>query len=95
MTIDIATVTKIASLSRLKVEEADKPALADQLNQIFDFVAQLDAVDVSTVAPMTGCQDMVLRPRDDVVNDGGSPDTVLDNAPQRTGDFFVVPKVLE
>ncbi len=95
MTIDIATVTKIASLARLKVDDADKPLLAEQLSNILDFVAQLDEVDVTHVAPMTSAHAMTLRERADIVNDGGSPEAVLANAPQRTGDFFVVPKVVE
>lgn len=95
MTIDIAVVTKIANLARLKVAEVDKPVLAAQLNQIMAFVTQLDEVDVTNVAPMTSAHAMTLRQRDDVVTDGGSPDSVLSNAPQRTADFFVVPKVLE
>lgn len=95
MTIDIATVTKIAHLARLKVEEVDKPVLADQLSKILDFVTQLDEVDVTNVAPMTCAHTMTLRQRDDVVTDGGAPDAVLSNAPQRTADFFVVPKVIE
>lgn len=95
MSLDTATVTKIATLARLKVAEADKPQLAKELSSILDFVAQLDEVDVTGVAPMTGTHAMTLRQREDVVTDGGSTAAVLSNAPQRTGDFFVVPKVVE
>lgn len=95
MSIDRATVTKIAHLARLKVAEADKPQLAAELNGILAFVAQLDEVDVKGVAPMTSAHAMTLRQRDDVVTDGGDAAAILANAPQRTGDFFVVPKVVE
>lgn len=95
MSIDSATVTKIAHLARLKVAEADKPQLAAELNGILAFVAQLDEVDVKGVAPMTSAHAMTLRQRDDVVTDGGDAAAILANAPQRTGDFFVVPKVVE
>ena len=95
MSLDTATVTKIATLARLKVAEADKPQLAKELSSIVDFVAQLDEVDVTGIAPMTGTHAMTLRQRDDVVTDGGDTAAVLSNAPQRTGDFFVVPKVVE
>lgn len=95
MTIDTNVVTRIAHLARLKVAEADKPLLAQQLSSIFDFVKQLDEVDVTGVAPMTGAQDMALRLRPDVVNDGGQPENILANAPGRAADFFVVPKVVE
>lgn len=95
MSIDSATVTKIAHLARLKVAEGDKPQLADELNGILDFIAQLDEVDVKGVAPMTSAHAMTLRQREDAVTDGGDAAAVLANAPQRTGDFFVVPKVVE
>ncbi|MBP7253458.1 MAG: Asp-tRNA(Asn)/Glu-tRNA(Gln) amidotransferase subunit GatC [Alphaproteobacteria bacterium] len=95
MSIDSATVTKIAHLARLKVDDADKPLLATELSGILDFVAQLDEVDVKGVAPMTSTHAMSLRQRDDVVTDGGKAEAILSNAPQRTGDFFVVPKVVE
>lgn len=95
MSIDTAVVTRIAHLARIKVAEADKPQLAGQLSNILDFVAQLNEVDVTGVAPMTGCQDMALRLRADVVTDGGDAEAVLANAPNRAADFFVVPKVVE
>lgn len=95
MSLDTTTVTKIATLARLKVAEADKPQLANELSSILEFVAQLNEVDVTGIAPMTGTQAMQLRLRDDVVTDGGDTASVLSNAPQRTGDFFVVPKVVE
>ena len=95
MTIDIATVTRIAHLARLKVAEEEKPLLAQQLTSILDFVKQLDEVDVAGIVPMTGGQDMALRLRPDVVNDGGQPENILANAPGRAADFFVVPKVVE
>jgi aspartyl-tRNA(Asn)/glutamyl-tRNA(Gln) amidotransferase subunit C len=95
VTIDNATVTRIAGLARLKITEADKPVLAAQMTNIFAFIDQLDEVDVTGIVPMTGCHTMPLPLRDDVVNDGGNAAAVLANAPQRTGDFFVVPKVVE
>lgn len=93
--IDIATVTRIASLARLKLTEAERPLLAEQMTSLFAFIDQLDEVDISGFAPMTGNHDMALRLRDDVVNDGNDAEAILTNAPQRTGDFFVVPKVVE
>jgi aspartyl-tRNA(Asn)/glutamyl-tRNA(Gln) amidotransferase subunit C len=95
MAIDTTIVTRIADLARLKVAEADKPLLAQQLSSIFAFVEQLDEVDVTGIAPMTGAQDMAFRLRADVVNDGGQPENILANAPGRAADFFVVPKVVE
>lgn len=95
MTIDIAAVTKIAHLARIKIPDEEKPLLAEQISNILGFAQQLDEVDVAGVAPMTGCQDMGLRLREDAVNDGGQSENILANAPGRAADFFVVPKVVE
>ena len=55
----------------------------------------MNEVDVTGVAPLTGAANMAAVLRADVVNDGFYPDKVLSNAPERIGDFYVVPKVVE
>ncbi len=95
MTIDIAAVTHIARLARMKLPEEDRQLLVTQMNNVLDYVKQLNEVNVDHVAPMTGCQDMALRWREDIVNDGGQPEAILAGAPARAADFFKVPKVLE
>lgn len=95
MQVDEATVRRIARLARIKVTDAEAKALEKELSGILDWVKQLDEVDVSSVEPMTRVIPMTLRKRDDTVTDGEIPEQVLANAPQREGDFFVVPKVVE
>ena len=60
-----------------------------------DFVEQLSEVDVAGVEPMTSVTPMAMKKRADVVTDGGDADAVLQNAPAREGNYFVVPKVVE
>jgi aspartyl-tRNA(Asn)/glutamyl-tRNA(Gln) amidotransferase subunit C len=55
----------------------------------------LGEVDTEGVEPMTSVVHVVLPMREDVVTEGGDPEIVLSNAPKRTGNFFVVPKVVE
>jgi aspartyl-tRNA(Asn)/glutamyl-tRNA(Gln) amidotransferase subunit C len=50
---------------------------------------------VEGVEPLTGGAQMALRLREDVVTDGGITEQVLANAPDRAGDFYAVPKVVE
>jgi aspartyl-tRNA(Asn)/glutamyl-tRNA(Gln) amidotransferase subunit C len=95
MSLDNATVAKIARLARLKMEEAELAPMAGQLNAILDFVAKLDAVNVDGVPPMTSVVGMQLRRREDAVTDGGDPAKVLRNAPQAQSGYFTVPKVIE
>ena len=56
---------------------------------------QLNEVNVDGVEPLTGAAQMALKMREDVVTDGGYADKILANAPERAGDFYVVPKVVE
>ncbi|MCF4166284.1 Asp-tRNA(Asn)/Glu-tRNA(Gln) amidotransferase subunit GatC [Zavarzinia compransoris] len=95
MSVDPATVKKIARLARIRVDEAELPALADEVNGILHFVEQLQSVDVEGVAPLTSVVHRSLPLRDDVVTDGGSAETLLANAPDRIECFFTVPKVVE
>ena len=95
MSVDTATVRRIAHLSRIAVSEAEVPHLQAELNAILAFVAELDSVDVKGVEPMTSVMPMVLRLRDDVVSDGEIAARVVANAPSSEDHFFVVPKVIE
>jgi aspartyl-tRNA(Asn)/glutamyl-tRNA(Gln) amidotransferase subunit C len=95
MSLDPATVRRIASLARIRVEEAEIATLQTELNAILGWIEQLNEVDVEGVEPLTGAAQMALKMREDAVTDGGYPDRVLANAPERAGDFFAVPKVVE
>lgn len=95
MSIDQKTVAKIANLSRLKIPADEQASVAGELNKILEWVAQLDEVNVTGIEPLTGGNDLPLRWRDDVVNDGGKTADILANAPSKTADFFTVPKVIE
>ena len=95
MSVDTATVAKIASLARIKLSEAEIAAMVPELNGILAWVEQLGEVDVSGVEPMTAVIANTLRLRDDVVTDGGVRDAVLANAPAAQGGFFGVPKEIE
>lgn len=95
MSIDLATVKKIANLSRICVSEAEAQAMVPELNNILGWVEQLGEVDVTGVEPMTAVIPNVLRLRDDVVTDGNVRERVLANAPQAEHGFFAVPKVIE
>ena len=95
MSLDPATVRRIAKLSRLQLNEADIPRLQGELNSILGWIEQLNAVDVTDIEPLTGAATMAMRMRDDVVTDGGMADVVLANAPDRGGAYFAVPKVVE
>jgi aspartyl-tRNA(Asn)/glutamyl-tRNA(Gln) amidotransferase subunit C len=95
MSVDKATVAKIASLARIRMSDEEAEAMVPELNQILGWVEQLGEVDVAGVEPMTAVIPNTLRLRDDVVTDGGIRDKVLANAPAPEHGFFGVPKVIE
>ena len=95
MSLDHATVRRIAALARIRVEDEEVDHLCQELYGILGWIEQLQEVDVSGVEPLAGAANMAAPMRADVVTDGGYPDKVLSNAPERIGDFYVVPKVVE
>ncbi len=95
MAIDTDTARKVAKLARIGVEDRDLPALARELSGILTFMAELEAVDVAGVEPMTSVTPMRLTRREDRVTDGGMQAAVLANAPDAREGFFAVPKVVE
>ena len=95
MAIDVATVKKVASLSRLRESDERLEALAGELNGILGWIEQLNEVDVTGVEPMTTAADMPTPMRDDVVSDGDKVAQIVANAPKSIDGFFVVPKVVE
>ena len=95
MSMDKATVQKIAILARIEVMEADLEPLAQELSHILGWIEQLGEVDTDGVLPMNGCADLKLKWRANVVNDGGYSNKILANAPEVQEKFFTVPKVVE
>lgn len=95
MSIDAATVRKVARLARIAEPEEKLEPLAKELSGILAWIEQLAEVDTDGVEPMTTSVHTKLPMRDDVVTDGGDPATVLGNAPRSEKGFYVVPKVVE
>lgn len=100
MSVDTATVAKIAALARIKLGDEEIAAMVPELNGILAWVEQLAEVDVTGVEPMTAVINNTLRLREDVVDadpltGGGKRDAVLANAPAAEHGFFGVPKVID
>ena len=95
MSVDAATVRRIAQLARIAVRDDEVPHLQGELNAMLDFVEQLSEVDIEGVEPMTSVTPMEMKKRADVVNDGNIADDIVKNAPATEGHFFLVPKVVE
>jgi aspartyl-tRNA(Asn)/glutamyl-tRNA(Gln) amidotransferase subunit C len=95
MSVDIATVRRVARLARIAVTDADAERMTGELNAILGFVEQLNEVDVTGVEPMTSVIPIEMKKRQDVVTDGGKAGDIVANAPVTAENFFLVPKVVE
>ena len=95
MSIDQATVRRVAQLARITLQDDEVTHMQGELNAILAFVADLDAVDVEGVEPMTSVLPMRMTLRRDAVTDGGFAAAVVANAPACEDNLFMVPKVVE
>jgi aspartyl-tRNA(Asn)/glutamyl-tRNA(Gln) amidotransferase subunit C len=95
MSVDTATVRRIAHLARIAVAEDEVEHLRGELNAMLAFVEQLSEVNVEGVEPMTSVTPTAMKKRDDIVTDGGIAADIVRNAPASEDNFFLVPKVVE
>lgn len=95
MSLDQATIKRIAKLARLKLGDEKVNAMQKDLNHILTFIDQLNEVDTSQVEPLAGVNIPAMPMRQDVINDGDKVKKILANAPEEACHMFVVPKVVE
>jgi len=95
MSVDKATVRRIAKLARIALPDERVEPMVAELNGILGWIEQLQELNVEGVEPMTSVVAQELKMRGDVVTAGGDASAIVANAPQVDDDFFVVPKVVE
>ena len=95
MKITLEDVEKVAKLARLEVSPAEKEAFAKQLSQILTHVEKLKEYDTQGIEPTAAVLGAVNVFREDIVRPSLPVDKALTNAPEREGDAFAVPKIIE
>ena len=95
MTLSRAEVEHVALLCRLALTEEELERMRVQLSSILEHVNRLQEVDTSTIAPTASVQDLINVTRPDQSRPSLPPEAVLANAPDREGDQFRVPAILE
>ena len=95
MSVDQATVRRIAHLARIAVRDDEVPHLQQELNAMLAFVEELSAIDVTGVEPMTSVVPIRMKMRADEITDHAGADAIVANAPMTEDHFFLVPKVVE
>ena len=95
MSVDRATVRRIARLARLAVDDHDLEPLGAELSRVLDLAGRLAAADVAGVEPMAHPHAQTLVWRADAVTETDRADALLVLAPEARGGYYLVPKVLE
>jgi aspartyl-tRNA(Asn)/glutamyl-tRNA(Gln) amidotransferase subunit C len=93
--IDKEKVMKVAKLARLELTEAEVEEFTGQLRAILDYVAKMNELDTSNVEPLAHCLPVSNVFREDAAKESLGAEKALANAPERDGDFFKVPKILD
>ena len=94
MKITPEEVTRVAGLARVRLTRAEKASIVRQLNEILSYVGQLDSVDTTGIEPGYGPAPAGNVLREDEVVPSLTKRDCLEGAPEKRGDFFVVPRIL-
>lgn len=92
--LDREQVRKVAHLARLELTPEEEQKFTTQLSDILDYFEQLSELDTSEVQPTTRAIDVSNVTRADALQPYPNREAILDCAPDRDGDFFKVPKII-
>ena len=95
MEFDKKSLLKLGKLARISISDDKLNNLSKDLNSILEFVDQLKEIKTDQVDPTSNSLNQKLEVRDDKVENKNSTEDILENAPEKEMDFFVVPKVIE
>ncbi len=95
MSVTKKDVDYVADLARLQLSDEETESLANDMNQILDYMTTLEEVDTSDVEPLEHVIDLEYRLRDDKAKEPISHEDALKNAPDADSDYFRVPRVIE
>jgi aspartyl-tRNA(Asn)/glutamyl-tRNA(Gln) amidotransferase subunit C len=95
MTIDESSLDHLARLARLRIDPAERPALAADLDALAGLVGRLAAVATDGVEPLAHPGDLLLMPVADAVTEGDRADALLALSGAAQGGYYTVPKVIE
>jgi len=94
MAVDIKTVERIATLSKLEFSDTEKQEITSDMNRMLDFAEQLSSVDTEGVKPLIYMLEEEAELRKDEVIESITQQDALKNAPEKDSDFIKVPTVL-
>ncbi len=99
MSLTSSDISRISNLARLELDSLASERMLRQLNDFFDVVQKISAVDTSGVAPLAHpfatVGDMSLRLREDAVSESDNRTANQRSAPSVEAGLFLVPRVIE
>ena len=95
MSIDKETIKHISKLARISLDDKKIANLSKDLSSILKFIEKLNKLNTDDIKPLTSIIDASLRFRKDEILEGKIREQILKNSPEKTDEFFIVPKVLE
>jgi aspartyl-tRNA(Asn)/glutamyl-tRNA(Gln) amidotransferase subunit C len=95
MKISKTDVEHIAMLARLRLNEEEKITYSEQLSNILEYIDKLNELDTTDVEPTSHVLDITNVFREDNLQKSLHPDDALSNAPDRKGNFYRVPRIIE
>ena len=93
--ISLRDVEHVARLARLELSEADKERMRRELSNILGYIDKLRALEIEGVEPTSHAVPMTNVMREDASRPSFPQSDMLANAPDRTGEFFRVPRIIE
>lgn len=95
MSLVLEDVKRVADLARIEISDEEARTTLVQLTEIFHLIEQMQAVNTSTIVPMSHAQDVVQRLRMDVVTESDQHELFQSLASQVEAGLYLVPKVIE
>lgn len=98
MALTLDDVKRVAHLARIAINDDEAQSTQTQLAGIFNMIGEMEAIDVSAIAPMSHAQDLVQRLRADAITESSAPEQrqrFQSVAPQVESGLYLVPRVIE
>ena len=95
MTLALDDIHRIADLAHIEISPEQAQRMQGELNNIFQMIERIQAVDTDGIEPMPHPHDGYQRLRDDVIREVNDRENNMKNAPEQSDGYFLVPQVIE
>ncbi len=94
--VEIKDIEKLAELSRIKIDDSEKKELTKEIDSILKYIDQIKEATLDMdYTPIPGAVSNVFREDISTVISKEDREAILDESPDREGDFIAVKKIIE